>query len=30
MEKVKSELKISDLEKALGTNDITQINEAKT
>lgn len=29
MEKVKSELKISDLEKALGTNDLTQINEAK-
>lgn len=29
MEKVKSELKISDLESALGTSDITQINEAK-
>lgn len=29
MNKVKDEIKISDLEKALGTNDITQINEAK-
>jgi len=29
MEKVKSELKISDLEKAIGTNDLTQINDAK-
>lgn len=29
MEKVKSELKISDLEKAIGTNDLAQINEAK-